>query len=274
MADIIRDDQLFTLTEIATLADAMYFEIRDDKLFSQPDESFLGECPICCLPLPLDLTKSSITSCCCQRICNGCDHANQTREAKEGLEQRCPYCREPVPKTNEEHKKKFMKRVKANDPVALRELGKQYRDTGEYNRAFQCFTKAAGLGDISAHHELSVLYRKEQGVEKDKKKEESHLEEAAIGGHPGARINLGFIEQLRGRHERAAKHFIIAAKLGHDQALEMVKNGYKRGFASKDDFAAALRGHQAAVDATKSKQRENAYAFDKFFGLASPGVST
>jgi hypothetical protein len=56
--------------------------------------------------------------------------------------------------------------------------------------------------------------------------------------------------------------------------LESVKNGYKRGFVSKDDFAAALRGHQAAVDATKSKQRENAYAFDKFFGLASPGVST
>ena len=31
---------------------------------------------------------------------------------------------------------------------------------------------------------------------------------------------------------------------------------------SKEDYAAALRGHQAAVDATKSKQREEAYAFD------------
>jgi hypothetical protein len=34
---------------------------------------------------------------------------------------------------------------------------------------------------------------------------------------------------------------------------------------SKDDYAAALRGHQAAVDATKSEQREEAYA-------ASPGL--
>ena len=31
-------------------------EIRDDRLFQQPDECCLGECPICCLPLPLDLS--------------------------------------------------------------------------------------------------------------------------------------------------------------------------------------------------------------------------
>jgi len=32
------------------------------------------------------------------------------------------------------------------------------------------------------------------------------------------------------------------------------------GRVSKDDFAAALRAHQAAVDATKSPQREAAAA--------------
>jgi DNA-binding GntR family transcriptional regulator len=36
---------------------------------------------------------------------------------------------------------------------------------------------------------------------------------------------------------------------------------------SKEDYAAALRGHQAAVDATKSKQREEAYTFIKRHGL-------
>src|SRR6056300_2076408 len=44
-------------------------EMRDDKLFTQPDESHLGECPICCLPNPLDRHKSSIFDCCSQRIC-------------------------------------------------------------------------------------------------------------------------------------------------------------------------------------------------------------
>ena len=58
-------------------------EVRDDRLFQQPEESYLGDCPICFLPLPLDLTKSSFMSCCSKRICDGCNIANQKRELKE-----------------------------------------------------------------------------------------------------------------------------------------------------------------------------------------------
>jgi hypothetical protein len=54
------------------------------------------------------------------------------------------------------------------------------------------------------------------------------------------------------------KHFIIAAKLGLDEALGTVKQGFAHGYVRKEDFEAALRGHQAAVDATKSQQREEA----------------
>ena len=54
------------------------------------------------------------------------------------------------------------------------------------------------------------------------------------------------------------KHYIIAAKLGYDESLKAVKNLYKAGCVSKEDFAAALRGYQAAIDATKSPQREEA----------------
>jgi len=36
---------------------------------------------------------------------------------------------------------------------------------------------------------------------------------------------------------------------------------FKEGYASKDDLAAALRAHQAAVDATKSPQRDAAEAY-------------
>jgi TPR repeat protein len=166
-----------------------------------------------------------------------------------------------MPDTDEEIEKNQMKRVEANDPAALRELGKRLRDTGEYNRAFQYFTQAAGLGDIEAHFELSVLYRKGQGVEEDMKKEAYHLEEASIGGHPDARNNLGCIEQKRGRIDRAFKHWIIAAKQGYDAGLGAVKKGFAHGVVTKEDFEAALRGHQAAVDATKSKQRDEAYRF-------------
>ena len=115
------------------------------------------------------------------------------------------------------------------------------------------------MGNIEAHYSLSISYWEGEGIEKDKKKTFYHLEEAAIGGHPLARNNLGCYEGNAFRIERAMKHFIIAAKLGYDKALEAVKKGFRVGLVSKDDYEAALREHQAAVDATKSSQREEAY---------------
>ena len=236
-------------------------EIRDKSLFQQPEESHLGECPICCLPLPLDSNKWKIYSCCSQRICDGCVIANQLRELEQGLELKCTYCREPVIKTKEEMNKNIMKRVKANDPVALNEMGKKKNNKGDYEGAIQYWTKAAELGDMDAHYNLSHIHADGRGVERDLKKKVYHLEEAAIGGQATARYNLGNHEGRNGRLERAMKHFIIAANLGLGEALERVKEGFSNGDMSKDDYEAALRGHQAAVDATKSQQRDAAEEF-------------
>jgi tetratricopeptide (TPR) repeat protein len=240
-------------------------ELRDDLLFTQPDESHLGECPICCLPLPLDLSKWTVMTCCCKRICNGCYHANYLREMEQGLEERCPFCREELPETDEEIDQNYMERVKVNDPLALFQMGKKQCREGDYEGAFEYLTKAAELGDIEAQYKLATLYDDGLGVDKDEKKEIYYLEEAAIRGHPDARYNLGWHEEENMRIDRAMKHFIIAAKLGDDGALERVKNGFMDGYASKEDYATSLRGHQAAVDATKSKQRDEAYEYFQQF---------
>ena len=108
------------------------------------------------------------------------------------------------------------------------------------------------MGDMGAHYYLSHMYADGHGVERDLKKKVYHLEEAAIGGHPNARHNLGVCEWNSGKKERAMKHFIIAAKLGQDEALDKVKQGFQVELVSKEDYEAALCGHQAAVDATKS----------------------
>jgi TPR repeat protein len=158
-----------------------------------------------------------------------------------------------------------MKRAKVNDPVALLKAGVNCQEEGDYEGAIEYYTKAAGLGDIGSHQNLSNMYYMGNGVEKDLKKAVYHLEVAAIGGHPYARYNLGNHEGRNGRHERAYKHFIIAAKLGLDMALEMVKQGFAHGFVSNEDYAAALCGHQAAVDATKSEQREEAEKYHELF---------
>ena len=245
-------------------------ELRDEILFKQPEGTHLGDCPICCLPVPLHPSKSGLYSCCSKRICIGCDYVNQKRERDGKLQRKCPFCRKALPYTDEEYNEQLMRRVEANDPNALRRVGMDRHDEGDYNTAIEYFTKAADLGDVAAHYHLSVLYQDGKGVEKDKKRELHHLKEAAIGGHPEARHNLGCEENDNDRMDRAVKHWIIAANLGYDDSLEPVKILYKAGYVSKEDFTAALRGYQTAINAMKSPQREEA---DKYFAEVESGHS-
>ena len=231
-------------------------ELCDDDLFAMPDSSYLGECPICCLPLSLDMTKSGFMGCCSKMICLGCAYANQKREHEAGLEKRCAFCREPLPKSKEEWNKRIMKSIKRNDPAAMYQMGQKRKVEGDYETALKYLTTAAELEYAAAHYSLSIMYHNGQGVEKDMKKQVYHWEEAAIGGHPTARHNLGIYEGNNGRFERARKHFIIAANLGYHTSLNALKELYAKGHASKEDYADALRAYQAALEATKSTMRE------------------
>jgi hypothetical protein len=233
-------------------------ELHDDELFTQPDISHLGECPLCCLPLSNDQERSTMMGCCSKIICRGCDYANAKREIEAGLEQRCAFCREPAAESQEESDKRIMNRIKKNDPLAMTNMAKKHALKGDYGKAAEYLTKAAGLGETMAHFCLGDLYQNGVGVEKDMKKAVYHLEQAAIGGHPQARGFLAAHEMENGKIERATKHLIIAANLGCNDNLKFVKNMFVQGMISKEDYAAALRGYQAAVDATKSQEREKA----------------
>jgi hypothetical protein len=240
-------------------------ELRDRDLFAMPDGCHHGECPICCLPLEIDPIKSRMMVCCSKLVCNGCNVANQKREVAAGLQRRCVFCRQPAPKTDVETEKRRVKRIKKNCPVAMREEGKKRRDEGDYDTAFEYFTKAAELGDAGAHYELSIMYRKGQFVEKGNEREIHHLEEAVIRGHPAARHDLGCEEANNGDFDRAKKHFIIAANLGYHGSLKCLRQLYADGHASKEEYADALRAYQAAVNATKSPERAAAEVFEKIY---------
>jgi len=246
-------------------------ELRDEILFKQPESSHRGDCPICCLPMPLDLSKSVMMMCCSKLICGGCYYANKIREIQGRIEHKCPFCRKPTVATDEECDKQNMRRVEANDPVALRREGVVQYHKGDYIKEFEYYTKATELGDVEAHYKLACMYNYEHGVEKDMGKKICHLEEAIIGGHPAARYNLGVFEFQTGNSERAVKHWIIAASQGDDQSIKLLLKKFRRGIVSKDDLAAALRAHKAAVDATKSPQRE---AAEEYHQTERSGVDT
>ena len=243
-------------------------ELRDELLFKQPESSHMGDCPICCVPLPLDPRRYITYECCSKVICKGCYYANMKREAEAEKCLSCPFCREDLPATKEEAEKmrmkrvakkiakQRMKRVKANDPVAMREEGCKQNCKGNYRSAFDYFSKASDLGDVDAHYRLAWLYQKGHGVEKDEGKHIRHLEDAAIGGHPPARVLLGIYEYNKNNLDRAVKHWIIAATLGYDDAIKALMDGFKKGYVEKEVLAAAFRAHKVAVDATKSQERE------------------
>jgi TPR repeat protein len=156
-----------------------------------------------------------------------------------------------------------MKRVEANDPNALCRMGALRYHEGDNDSAVEYYKKAAGLGDAAAHYELGLLYTNLDGqaVEEDEEKMVHHWEKAAIGGHPKARYCLGRVEEAIGNIERAVKHFIIAAKLGHEGSMKELWKYYSAGNITKENLDATLRSHQSAIDATKSLQREEAEAF-------------
>ena len=103
-------------------------ELRDEILFKQPESSCYGDCPICCLPLPIDDQKTVFMTCCSKRICAGCCCANMKREHAGRLQHTCPFCRKAMPtgaNTEREINEQLMKRIEANDPFAMCSMGKE-----------------------------------------------------------------------------------------------------------------------------------------------------
>ena len=234
-------------------------ELREELLFKQPESSYLGDCPICSLPLSLYPDKSTMYGCCSKVICKGCVYANEIREEEMRRELSCPFCRELLPESIEEADKRNMKRIEANDPAAMCIKGMEQCNKGDYLSALEYFAKGAELGYAQAHYRMAEMYYSGEGVQQDFGKAIHHFEEAAIGGHSIARYALGDYEKdHNGSIERAVKHWIIAATQGEDDAIKTLLGEFREGHVSKDVLAATLRAHKAAVDETKSAQRETA----------------
>ena len=76
-------------------------ELQDEKLFKQPPPK--EDCPICFERLPTLHSGSTYKSCCGKVICSGCIHAPLYDNKGNKVDNRkCPFCRAPHPKSNEE----------------------------------------------------------------------------------------------------------------------------------------------------------------------------
>ena len=234
-------------------------DLHDEELFKEhpPPE----DCPICFLPLPLDIigeSKSSFTSCCGKHICTGCIYAMNGR----GKIDLCAFCRAPTPSSEEEIVKRVRKLMDANNAYGfLNFAGFYFRGImglpQDFAKANELYLRAGELGCAEGYFNLGNSYRNGNGVEVDKKKAKHYYELAAMNGNVLARHNLGCMEGEAGNITRAMKHFILSARAGDKESLDNVKEGYMDDIVTKDEYANALRAYQKIQDETKSDDRDD-----------------
>ena len=130
-------------------------ELFDEALFEQPPPR--KECPICCLPMPIQTassTRKTYEECCGKEICNGCFCAvvNVGRYC-------CPFCRNPGDLSDEEANKRLKKRVEDGDANAINHLANSYYYgvfgfPQDYGKAVELWIRAGELGCADAYHSV------------------------------------------------------------------------------------------------------------------------
>ena len=242
-------------------------ELHEEALFKEPPPP--EECPICFQRRPYLNTGWRYQPCCGKVICSGCLHAPvYDNQGNEVAEEKCAFCRTPTPKSSGEAVERLKKRVAADDAKAIHITGCcHFKGLNGYpqdvDQALELWHRSGELGRTDAYATIGLAYENGDGVERDKKKATYYYELAAMKGDADARCNLGNDEAKAGNIDRALKHYMIAATWGHDGALEMIKELYSNGHATKDNYTKALQSYQEYSGEIKSVQRDKAAAFSE-----------
>ena len=255
--------------------------LRDELLFKDPPPK--EECPICFLPMPVQLiccmslppaTASSVPiydfamaneelatepmeeyyPCCGKHICKGCVHSFR----KSGNDDKCPFCNSNRGgKTDEEDVEEIMKRVAANDAVAMGMLAAHYNHglggvQQDHIKAIELFTKSAELGCSQAHASLGKICHEGGALKKAK----FHFEAAAMAGNEGERFNLGNLEYNSGNMKRAITHWTIAASAGESHAMHELIICFQEGSVSRESIDSTLAAYNSSCAEMRSETRD------------------
>ncbi|EJK65096.1 hypothetical protein THAOC_14097, partial [Thalassiosira oceanica] len=177
--------------------------------------------------------------------------------------------RTPIPHDQASALAMVQKRVSKGDADAITHLGYQHYKcelglATDVPRAIELWTEAAELGSINAHSELGNVFYTGDGVEEDKPRGIHHWQKAAMKGDTESRHNLGAVEYNNGNYQLAVKHLMISAKMGYEISLNNIKEMFKIGLATKEQYAEALIGYRDAMEEMKSPQRKEAKRLEIF----------
>jgi len=122
--------------------------------------------------------------------------------------------------------------------------GVDFSDAGQYDKAVECYRKAADMGFAKAQYNLGVCYYHGKGVTKNDVKAAEWWQKAADQGHTDAKHNLGV---LKNNNSQSAP-----APQGNPQAANDLYNNGVAAYKRKD-YAEAVKCWQKAADQGNAK---------------------
>ena len=245
---------------------------------------------LCMLPFPLSEDEINYCFTCGKTVCYGCVlstglvHSRNCREfdVKKVVEKimTCPLCRTNHASYDDKFTlKALMGRVDAGQHEAMCRVGEFFikgkmglrQDKAEglkwYRRAVEAGSGKAArnigtlkpdAGSGNAAYFLGDCYWQGDGVEQDHDKAFEYFQTAAELGHVYAFLVTGTMLMQRGEIEEGMLNYRKAAISGMsgDSLFNALRNGFRDGIITKDEYAFTLREHQKACNEMKSDGRE------------------
>ena len=152
------------------------------------------------------------------------------------------------------------------DHTRLMDLGEQYLNKGDVERAVSCFKKSAEFGNAKAQRMLGDCYYVGEGIREDKQEAVKWFRLAAEQGDAEALFCLGgsyyFGEGIREDKREAVKWFRLAAEQKNSAAQWMLGVCYYFGEGIREDKREAVKWYRLAAEQKNSaaqKELGNCY---------------
>jgi len=138
------------------------------------------------------------------------------------------------------------------DHTRLMDLGEQYLNKGDVERAVSCFKKSAEFGNAKAQRWLGACYFLGEGIREDKREAVKWYRLAADQGDAEAQWRLGncyyFGKGIREDKREAVKWYRLAAGQGNAEAQWRLGDCYYFGEGIREDKQEAVKWYCLAAD--------------------------
>ena len=138
------------------------------------------------------------------------------------------------------------------DHTRLMDLGEQYLNKGDVERAVSCFKKSAEFGNAKAQRRLGYFYFWGKGIREDKREAVKWYRLAADQGNAEAQWRLGYFyfwgKGIREDKREAVKWYRLAAGQGNAEAQWRLGDFYFWGEGIREDKQEAVKWYRLAAD--------------------------